>query len=92
MTRASCTLTIHLENPAQAREAAAILARETAFKKRGSAGVRIKNSALTIAVEADDLVAMRAMLNTYLRTLHVVESVAGAVAEIRNIKTGKRGV
>ena len=78
--KADCTLTVYFSSDAQARNAAAIVEREAAFKKRGSAGVRIKNRALTIAVDADDLVAMRAMLNTYLRTLQVFEAASGAVA------------
>ena len=78
MARSECTLTVHFENEEEARQAGLILRRETAFKKRGSAEVRIKNSSLTIVVQADDIVAMRATLNTYLRHLQVV----GAVAEV----------
>ncbi|VVC02953.1 Transcription factor Pcc1 [Candidatus Burarchaeum australiense] len=78
MPKADCTLTIHFGSEKEAQQAGLILERETAFKKRGSAEVRIKNRSLTIVVQADDIVAMRATLNTYLRHLQVV----GAVSEV----------
>jgi tRNA threonylcarbamoyladenosine modification (KEOPS) complex Pcc1 subunit len=77
-TKADCTLTVHFESAEEARQAGLILQRETSFRKRGSAEVRIKNRSLTIVIQADDIVAMRATLNTYLRHLQVV----GAVSEI----------
>lgn len=81
MPKARCSLQVMFPNAAEASNAAALVKREAAFKKRGSARVSIKSSALTIEINADDLPAMRAMLNTYLRTLQVAESVARVVEE-----------
>jgi len=81
MPKAKCELQVSFADAREARNAAAIVKREAAFKKRGSARVSIKSSALTIEIDADDLPAMRAMLNTYLRTLQVAESVVRVVEE-----------
>ena len=81
MTNADCRLAVHFNSAAEARRAGAILERETAFKKRGSSEVRIKNRSLTIFIKADDIVAMRATLNTYLRTLQVVGAVSDVVGK-----------
>ena len=81
MPKANCTITVHFAGAKEARDAGALVERETAFKKRGSARVSIKSSALTIEIDADDLPAMRAMLNTYLRTLQVADAVVRVVEE-----------
>jgi len=81
MATADCTLTVHFNDAAEAKRAGVILRRETSFKKRGSAEVRIKNCSITIVVKADDIVAMRATLNTYLRNLQVLGAVSHVVGK-----------
>ncbi|RLG20192.1 hypothetical protein DRN67_00610 [Candidatus Micrarchaeota archaeon] len=83
MPHSDCKLTVHFGSAADAKRAGAILKHETSFKKRGSAKVRIKNRSLTILIQADDIVAMRATLNTYLRHLQVM----GAVSDVLEKKT-----
>jgi len=79
MPRARCELQVLFADAKEAADAAALVKREAAFKKRGTAKVSIKNRALTIEIKADDLAAMRAMLNTYMRTLQVAEAAGRAV-------------
>jgi tRNA threonylcarbamoyladenosine modification (KEOPS) complex Pcc1 subunit len=78
MPKVSAELTVPFDTPKRAQDAAAIIRREAEFKRRGGASVRINNGALTISMEADDLVALRAMMNAYMRALHA----AGAVSEV----------
>ena len=52
--------------------------------KRTKATIEKQNSSLLLSVEANDVVALRAALNTYLRWIDSVRRVLGAVEVTRD--------
>lgn len=81
MPKASAEITVPFANAKKAEDAAAMIRREAEFKRRGGARVSIKKGALTIAMEAEDLVALRAMMNAYMRALHAAGAVSSVLSE-----------
>lgn len=79
MRKARAAIEVEYENAADARRAHALLEKETGFKGRAGASVRIKNNALEIKVEADDGASFRATVNMFLRALSVMDAVDKAV-------------
>lgn len=68
-----------LEVPAtQAQAIIAALKKEDASNKRFSSTISMKGGKLSIEVEAEDIVALRSTLNSYLRYLQTIESVENA--------------
>ncbi len=54
------------------------LEKENSSQKRFSSKISMKGGKLTIRIEADDIVALRATVNSYLRYLQTMESVENA--------------
>lgn len=55
--------------------AVASLEQETMFKKRGRARLKKKGKALLIEIEADDVVVLRATMNSYMRLLQIIKEI-----------------
>ncbi|MBM3229797.1 hypothetical protein FJZ26_05170 [Candidatus Parvarchaeota archaeon] len=71
----TCALEIYLPGAKAAKDACRALAQETEFKKRSLSSISPKGSKLVIRIKADDVVALRATINSYLRLLSVIESI-----------------
>ncbi len=59
----------------QAQAVLAAIKHEEDFKKRSISNVIQKGKEILISVESDDIVALRASLNAYLRDIQIVEGV-----------------
>ena len=66
------TLEIGFGSGSDARKALAALKSEAVDRERSRVSLGLKGRALVLRVDADDVVALRASLNTYLRLLSVV--------------------
>lgn len=68
-----------LEVPAkEAENIIAALEKESASDRRFSSRIFIKDKKLVIKIEAEDIVALRAAVNSYLRYLQTMESMEDA--------------
>ncbi|MCX6770104.1 MAG: KEOPS complex subunit Pcc1 [Candidatus Micrarchaeota archaeon] len=54
---------------------------ESEFSHRGHSRVRMAGKTVVIEVVADDLVSLRASLNSYLRLMHIIKSVDEKTSE-----------
>ena len=57
-----------------AKKARKALEQETAFKKRSRTTLGIKGENLKITIQAEDLVALHATANSYLRLLKIISA------------------
>ena len=69
------SLEIEFGSPKQAQHAVKALEQETEFKKRGGSKIAAKGSELHVAIETEDIVALRATLNSYLRLLQIIKGI-----------------
>jgi len=63
---------IGFNSEADAKKALSALKAELGEHERSKASMELKGKALLVTVEASDVVALRASMNTYLRLLSVV--------------------
>ncbi len=75
ITKAKAVLSIVFGDEAEAKSAHAALKGEEAFKKRSASHTIQDGKELTITVESEDSVSLRAALNAYLRDLQVVDEI-----------------
>lgn len=73
--KTSATLQFIFENVKKAEAALIALSHEEDFKKRSISKVIRKDSMLLLNIESDDVIALRAALNAYLRDIQVFEGV-----------------
>jgi tRNA threonylcarbamoyladenosine modification (KEOPS) complex Pcc1 subunit len=73
--KGNCVLKIEFATPAAAKAAHASLKQEEEFKKRSESQVSQVGSFLLIEIKAEDVVALRATANSYLRALQTLESI-----------------
>lgn len=67
---------ISLEIPEiTAKNIIASLEKENTSNKRFSSKIFLKNNTLIISIEAEDIVALRATVNSYLRYLSAIEEI-----------------
>ncbi len=71
----SCVIMANFDSEKEAENARRSLAQEAKFKKRSVASMARDGSALAITIHADDVSALRATANSYLRLLKVLLSV-----------------
>ena len=71
----SCIINASFERENEAENARRSLAQEAKFKKRSEAGIAREGSILEITIHANDVAALRATANSYLRLLKVLLSV-----------------
>ena len=74
------SLEIDLKSKKHAEDAFRALEQETEFKKRSSAQLVAKGEKLFIDIEADDIVALRATVNSYLRLLQIINGINETIA------------
>jgi len=74
-------VSIDFKDMKDAKSAHTALTQETEFKKRGESEISLKEKTLTIKIEADDVVALRATLNSYLRLIQVIKGMEGIDTE-----------
>jgi tRNA threonylcarbamoyladenosine modification (KEOPS) complex Pcc1 subunit len=55
--------------------AIASLEQETLFKKEGRSRLKKKGKSLIIEIEADNAVVLKAMMNSYMRLLQIIEGI-----------------
>ncbi len=68
-------LKIDMGGEKEAKNAISAIEQETEFRKRGRAEISREESTIMINVEADDIVALRATVNSYLRLLQIIKNV-----------------
>jgi len=68
---------IDFDTEQDAQSALLALKREEEFKKRSVSNISVQGSTLVIDIEAEDIVSLRATVNSYLRYLQVFESING---------------
>ena len=51
------------------------LEQETLFKKEGRSRLKKKGKSLIIEIEADNAVVLKAMMNSYMRLLQIIEGI-----------------
>ena len=73
--KSEAEIRIFFENEEQANAAVAAIKHEEDFKKRSDSKVIRGKKTLTIKIDALDLVALRATLNSYLRDIQIIENV-----------------
>lgn len=66
---------IEFSSESDALAALTALKQEEEFKKRSNSKVSVNGRCILIEITADDLVALRATLNSYLRLLQTIESI-----------------
>ena len=73
----ACSASMAFSFPSQkaANDAKGALLQETEYKKRSASTIKCTGSTLTVAIEADDIVSLRATINSYLRLLSIVEGI-----------------
>lgn len=67
-------------SPSEAKNIISALEKENASNKRFTSRIFAKDNKLIIRIEADDVVALRSTLNSYLRYLQTIESVENPAA------------
>lgn len=78
--KSKCNLEFYFSSASSAKAACDALKQEEDFKKRVDSKVEVKGITLLLSVIADDTTSMRATLNSYLRSLQVIEGInTGAV-------------
>jgi tRNA threonylcarbamoyladenosine modification (KEOPS) complex Pcc1 subunit len=83
-----CTATLTLIFPEKKAAVGAAKALEGALKKRTDSDVSVKGDSLRIEIKADDIVALRASINAYLRQLQAIEAVEEKVIFKENEEGG----
>ena len=78
--KGKCTLSVGFPDGASAEAAAKAVSHERDVGSRSRAEISANGKTLEISMEADDVTAMRASLNAYLRALQVFE---GLEKEVR---------
>ena len=73
--RSEAEITIFFENENQLNAAIAAIKQEEEFKKRSSSKIIKDANKLIVKIDAEDTVALRATLNTYLRDIQIMENV-----------------
>ncbi len=77
--KSECVMQFHFSSAKQASYAHASLLQETEYKKRGSSSLKCNGKSLIVTISADDPVALRATVNSYLRLLSVIEKIENEV-------------
>lgn len=67
----------------EAENAVRSLLQETEFKGRSSSGLSRRGAKLIVQVKAEDPVALRAALNSYLRLISILTGAAKTEAEVK---------
>ncbi len=75
--KGKCSITIEFASERCALAAVAALKQEEEFKKRSDSSISVKGKMFFVSIDADDVVALRATVNSYLRALQAMESVNG---------------
>lgn len=73
--KGKCRIEVEFDSGADAKAAHDSLKQEEEFKKRSNSKVTASGSLLAVDIEGDDVVALRATANSYLRALQAMESV-----------------
>lgn len=79
--KGSIKLEIEFPTKKSAEDAKTALERETNTNKRFSSKIKIQNKQLLITVEGEDMVALRATANSFLRYLQVIEKLEGGKSD-----------
>ena len=69
------TLEIECKSEQEAKNVLFALSQETEFKKRAKSRVIAEGKLIEIMISADDSVALRATLNSYLRLIQVIQGI-----------------
>ncbi len=75
--KGKCSITIEFPSERDALAAVEALKQEEEFKKRSESFISVNNKSVSVEIRADDSVALRATVNSYLRVLQAIESVNG---------------
>lgn len=73
--KCSCEMTVDFASQKDAEAAVVSLKQEEEFKKRSESKVNVRGSSVHVSVVADDVVALRATMNSYLRALQAMSAV-----------------
>lgn len=74
------TMTVRFPSQKARQSAEAALSHESKAGSRSTAKLTGKGDVLMVEIEAQDVVALRATLNAYLRALQVFESIEASIA------------
>ena len=69
-------ITVEFEREDDAENVFNSMKKETEFKRRSEVKLELTGKVVSVRVKADDLVALRATLNSYSRMLNVMDSVS----------------
>ena len=75
--KAECKIRIEFDSVREADAVLSALKQEEEFKKRSVSKVNVEGNALSVEIIADDMVALRATANSYLRYLQAINSISG---------------
>jgi tRNA threonylcarbamoyladenosine modification (KEOPS) complex Pcc1 subunit len=70
-------MTVEFASDADAAAALTALKQEEEFKKRSDSSINVQGKSISVDITADDVVALRATANSYLRALQAIQSVNG---------------
>ncbi|MFA6531224.1 MAG: KEOPS complex subunit Pcc1 [Candidatus Micrarchaeia archaeon] len=77
--KGKCRIELKFDSEADANAAHAALKQEEEFKKRSDSRVSVSGKSLSVDIDGEDVVALRATANSYLRALQAIESVGSSV-------------
>ena len=84
MSMCKAELTVSFASASEAENAEKSLVQETEMKQRARSEISRREKELKLKIEADDPVALRAALNSYLRLIGIIRE----LAERKNKKEG----
>lgn len=73
--KGSATLKLDFPSGKSAHAARAALAAEADFSHRGGSSVSLLGRSVIVRIKADDLVSLRASINSYLRLMHIIKAI-----------------
>ncbi|MFH0884284.1 MAG: KEOPS complex subunit Pcc1 [Candidatus Micrarchaeota archaeon] len=75
LVKARCSIEVAFPDGKAAQAARASVSHEGDVGNRSKTNIEIKGNTLTLGIEADDIVALRATVNAFLRAFQVFEGV-----------------
>jgi len=73
--KVNCSIETKFPSEEKAKAALSAISHEKDVGARSNAEARVSGKKLTITIEADDVVALRASMNAYMRALQVFEGI-----------------
>ena len=73
--RSEAEINIFFDSEDETKSTMIALKQEEEFKKRSTSKIIRNGNKLTIRIDASDIVALRATLNSYLRDVQVIENI-----------------